>query len=105
MKLNCKPGDLAVVVAGERSAGRIVNCVRLVESGDAVTSKCGRKVSLRVSAAHPSWHIEGYTFQGVTGGLVLELPVAQDSGLRPLRANGGEDETLDWAGKPEGVTA
>lgn len=105
MKLNCKPKDLALVVSGEKSAGRVVKCIRLVQFGDTVFSKCGMKVRLMPTSNVAAWHIEGHTFQDVGWDLVLELPVAQDYGLRPLRPGEGEDETLTWAGKPEGVAA
>ena len=98
--MNCKPGDLAYVTkAGSPNLGRVVH---VVMPYDGRTSFRGRPYSQPEGSA---WIVEG-------GGLVIPndlTPVpwhmVEDKFLRPIRDNDGEDETLTWAGKPEGVAA
>jgi hypothetical protein len=93
--MNCKPGDLAVVVKADNvaSIGRIVRCMSLVPA----LLVRGR---YRNRAAD-CW----YTDVDVTtwdGSLSRYCP---DDCLRPIRDQDGEDETMAWAGKPQEVTA
>jgi hypothetical protein len=83
--MNCKPGDLAVVIhtnpAWTKHIGRLV---RVLEP-----SKC-------LPAGHWLTDIEEPGYQSVH---------FWDGWLRPIRDNDQEDETLTWAGKPEKVSA
>lgn len=86
--MNCKPGDLAVVVrsaTNPENIGRIVRCVDMTRrrlAGSWEECEC--------------WIVEpDITVYGAIA----------DRCLRPIRPTDGEDETLTWAGKPEQVTA
>lgn len=86
MKLNCRPGDLAVVVKtlnGEQ-VGRVVRCVTVV--GDVFFTS-----GLRATA----W-VTNPPLIGTTG----MATVCPDPWLRPIRDQPGEDETLTWAPVP-----
>jgi hypothetical protein len=78
MKLNCRQGDLAVIVRSKRNPryiGKIVRCVSLV---------------LR-PGCEAAWEYEPKfdIFWGI-----------RDSCLRPIRDNPGGDETLMWKPVP-----
>lgn len=82
--MNCKPGDLAIVirsVAGNE--GKIVRCVR------STVYRAGLGFGLR-------WWTEPVLF-----GPFGEPQAPLDACLRPIRGSGGTDETLTWAGKPQ----
>ena len=77
MKLNCKAGDLAVIVCRNevQHLGKIVQCISLWDED--------------------SWICEP-DLKGFDG-----APLAWvDASLRPIRDNDGEDETLQWAQVP-----
>ena len=94
--MNCKPGDLALVIGGPRSAGRVVKVLRAYKDGEVITSKCGRQ-SMLIGVSHgPAWHLEGYVFVKLEGSPICEAPISYDKYLRPLRDNDGEDEPLQW---------
>lgn len=71
--MNCKPGDLAIVVRGEpvKNLGRVVRCIKL-----------------ELLFGEPCWRVEDDDARFA------------DNCLRPIRDNDGEDETLIWAGLP-----
>lgn len=82
MKLNCKPGDLAIVVRCDTNPemmGKIVTCIRPVEHFHI-----------------PGWVIEPEYFgcSGIT-----------DPCLRPIRNDPGPDESLSWCDVPKVVVA
>lgn len=85
--MNCKPGDLAVVVRSvSGNLGKVVRVrvmINDVEFIDGSKLRC--------------WTFEGPTMFGSLGRLVTVIP---DECLRPLRDNPGQDETLTWAGLP-----
>jgi hypothetical protein len=86
--MNCKPGDLAVVVAADNP------------------ENIGRIVLVLGQAHRPgTWVIRYHGHPGVTAVGPCWEPWTYDYELRPIRDNDGEDETLTWAGKPEGVPA
>lgn len=93
--MNCKPGDLAVVVrsSGE-NLGRIVTCIRLATAAEFVSQNIS-------TAQGEMWLLAELTLH--TGGRMK--PYAPDSHLRPIRDNDGEDETLTWARTPHRETA
>lgn len=89
--MNCRPGDLAVIVRSKytpQAVGRIVTCVRL--------KPCPR-------TGAPAWIID----PPVRGSYEDPAGCPRSGGwfydecLSPIRDNDGEDETLRIAGKPE----
>ena len=92
--MNCKPGDLAVIVQSFcGNEGKVVRCLRLSKRSGAGLCPDGSVVPTpiwEIDAPIPAW--DG-----------SESPIAFDVQLRPLRDNDGDDETLTWSGKPEGV--
>lgn len=96
--MNCKQGDLAVVVGGENNCGAIVQCLRLASAEDfkrfglSMRRECW--VTDRQNLITKRWE-----------GVNILAPLAPDEFLRPLRDNEGDDESLSWAGKPEQVAA
>ena len=83
--MNCKQGDLAIVVRSSASnEGAIVLCVRLLPAGAEGWSRLGQR-----------WQID----RALAGcnGPVISVP---DAWLRPLRDSEGEDEMLRLVGKP-----
>lgn len=89
MKLNCRPGDLAIVVVGENS-GKLVDVIQ----------------------EHPIWGrgvwrvVPHSNVSSTFGHSKAGAPIGcDDYRLRPIRPDEGDDETLTWAGKPEKVTA
>lgn len=87
MKLNCKPGDLAIVVRGRptHNLGSVVRVIRLAQD------------------AWEIWEYEG-RLTNTRGGRITGIG---DECLRPIRDPGDDavDETLAWAGAPAGVPA
>lgn len=90
MKLNCKPGELCVIIGGSIPSllGKIVKTVRL-------------DPDFPQPDYLPSWELEEKIFDPMDG---LQVSPC-DRVMRPLRPRTGNDETLTWAGKPEQVTA
>ena len=84
--MNCKQGDLAVIVRSYAgNEGKVVRCVSL----------CERPFWYTARWPGPTWHIDrelpGETFP---------VSVVADCQLRPLRDSDGEDEMLRLVGKP-----
>lgn len=103
MKLNCKPGDLAIVIAGNKSSGRIVRVSHLISRGTLAPTKTGEWFEI---GSDDMWILsEGSVFRSHPKAGVVETEYADDKYLRPILPGDGEDETLTWAGKPEEVTA
>ena len=95
MKLNCKVGDLAIVVRSViGNTGKIVRCLRLHPAMCDVNGDRDQQ----------TWEID----QAIG---ILEngekCALFSDRNLRPIRDQPGEDETLTWVGLPAGhkVTA
>lgn len=82
--MNCKPGDLAMIVSIESPyhRGKIVTVVRVSNMFD------------------DSWVCDPDLEDAEGVGIDWA-----DCALRPIRPTDGEDETLQWAGKPNEVTA
>lgn len=94
--MNCKPGDLARIVAPFEEAGRgmVVTAVRLAARGEIVRSKLGfEEYPVRSDLWVCDAHDERFPC------------LIADECLRPIRGHEGDDETLAWAGKPEQVAA
>lgn len=85
--MNCKPGDLAIIVRGSfalaQHVGKIVCCSQLDNS-----------------RGFPVWRFDPPLIHS-DGLEILYI----DSGLRPIRYNPGEDEMLRIVGKPTEVVA
>lgn len=93
--MNCKQGDLAIVVMSEAgNEGRIVRCVKFV-------GKRRWHSKYRGMEELATWNIDP-PLASWMGNLKIEAP---DCALRPIRDQHGDDETLAWAGKPEQVAA
>lgn len=98
--MNCKPGDLAIVVRSKAPwlLGRVVTCVRLHDSQthDLDGLPFG-------GDAGPRWVIDPplATHMTLTGKPLLLYTVA-DKALRPIRDPGddAQDETLSWKQVP-----
>lgn len=90
--MNCKPGDLAVIVRTSatrtEALGRIVRVTEIH--------------SMDYEGRGPVWMFENSPITLQDG---RQIDVVNDCGIRPIRLNEGDDETLTWAGKPEGVAA
>jgi hypothetical protein len=98
--MNCKQGDLAVVVRAKRkeNLGKILRCVRL--HTDKWRDADGRQWSDGPHEA-PRWVVD----KPVPNTCGVNIFTVPDAVLRPIRPNEGEDETFQWAGKPKEVTA
>jgi hypothetical protein len=88
--MNCKQGDLAIVI-GARSfkhqIGRVVTCVRHVPYGF--------RLGMWKAVDYDVWIVSDSR----------EEWLHSDARLRPIRDNDGEDETLQWAPVPTKETA
>jgi hypothetical protein len=99
--MNCKPGDLAVVVRSKAPwlLGRVVTCVRLHDSQ--THDLDGVPVG---GATGPRWVIDPPldTRMRLSGRHLLLYTLA-DKSLRPLRNPGddAQDETLSWKPVPQ----
>ena len=82
--MNCKQGDLVLVVRGHFSG--LLGSI----AGPGVAEGSDWSVNIFGKTPPPPF---------------LPTYGAPDNALRPIRDNDGTDETLIWAGKPQGVTA
>ena len=93
--MNCKPGDLAVIVKSLTGLeGKIVRCLHLAESRHFDLD--GRMV---LSDGGLRWVLETPVLNG-EGGMLYTYA---DARLRPLRDSDGEDEVLRMVGRPVGT--
>lgn len=92
MKLNCRPGQLAVKVKAdpgdEIPIGAIVRCMNVVPE---VMLNTGEVVE-------GDWNVE-FRGSSVKAGTDY-LWICSDAYLRPIRDTDGEDETLSWLPSP-----
>ena len=94
--MNCKPGDLAVIVRSDFPAS--IGCLCLVLKSNEIDHE-----GMWCWAVRASNKIEWeYGFKTV---VLNRHGFVPDAWLRPIRDNDGEDEMLRIVGKPEGVTA
>lgn len=90
--MNCKQGDLAVVVVGnpDENLGRIIR----------VTKRAELRGFLAIGA-----DAQGATFWEFEGNLICKdgfpADAVDDSALRPIRDNDGTDEVIAKVGKPK----
>lgn len=94
MKLNCKPGDLAVIFKGMRNVGRLVECLALTEA----PSESSYLGSL-------GWAVRTLDGEPIRWTFSYFGEFAPDDHLKPIRDNDGEDETLQWLEVPRKVEA
>lgn len=87
MPLNCKPGDLAVIVRTNSAKANYIGRVIRVTT-----------LSTHHFQAGPAWNFEGAPLQSLDGSKAIE--VANDCCLRPLRDSHGQDEVLKLIGLP-----
>lgn len=98
--MNCKPGDLAIVVKSwAGNEGKIVRCIKL----DSRRSFFDNVSPDGVTPPEPIWIIDKHLL-GCDGSFSDYIA---DSQLRPIRDPGEDavDETIQRLGKPEAVTA
>lgn len=99
MKLNCKPGDLAVIVKSRfpENIGILVSVLRQYVEGEHLP---GDPFSMYEGPDGVSWVVEsvGKPIRkwGKKKNHDLRTTVFADVCLRPIRDNDGEDETLQW---------
>lgn len=98
--MNCKPGDLAIVVKSTcGNEGKIVRCIRLATPVEA--DRLGYW-------SGPLWYTDvelmSQRYNGMERRMVRSCP---DKYLRPIRDPGDDavDEMVERVGKPEGVVA
>lgn len=82
--MNCKPGDLAMIVAASRECDR-PHVGKIVVIDELVDGECW--------ATDPE-------LPSLDEGCGDMIVVWYDWELRPLRGGDGQDETLTWAGLP-----
>ena len=84
--MNCKQGDLAVIVRSYAgNEGKMVECLRLVPEQENPMSEPG-----------PVWLVN-IELKGAWGDAT---PHIHDDQLRPIRDQDGQDETLTWLDVP-----
>ena len=92
--LNCKPGDLAIVVRSYAgNEGKILTCVRLASVSEQ------RALGYSVELEGPMWVTDRATVN-TAGKTDFLMP---DDRLRPLRGGSSEDEVLRLVGRPAHV--
>ena len=105
--MNCKPGDLAIVVKGRsgKNDGKIVRVVRRAANEESIGGFVARAVGHE--STNVSWLCSGNgLYTGLGEGPLTEW-VFRDKVLRPIRDPGEDatDEMVLIAGKPEQVAA
>jgi hypothetical protein len=94
--MNCKQGDLAVIVRSRAgNEGRFVTCLRLASKDELA------RAGYWLHIDKPCWILDAAI--NVTGG--GQESIGLDEWMRPIRDNDGEDETLQWAPVPTKETA
>ncbi len=112
MKLNCKQGDLAVIVGGKHQTnlGAIVSVERQYIYGEKLPKDPFARYVNTGASDGVSWVVVSagrpITKSSTTGEThTLSTTVMDDRLLRPLRDNDGTDETLTWRDVPRKVAA
>lgn len=100
--MNCKKGDIAVVINGNRSAGRVVKVGDLIPKGTIVPTTTEGWFEVAID---DMWClVEGTVFRNHPEFGIVETEYSEDKNLRPIRDQPGEDETLTWAPVPHKET-
>jgi hypothetical protein len=97
--MNCKPGDLARVVAPYAKPGR---GAFVVVRRRARPYECLDGNVFQACNSNGGWVCDGWVRDSDGGVCGPQLAIA-DECLRPIRDNDGEDQTLTWAGKPSDI--
>jgi hypothetical protein len=100
--MNCKPGDLAIVIGAlhtPENIGRIVEVVRPTAHGDVFMSCNGRHATLGANGVWPAWRVRSdkpLYWRLRNGSLmeVMEVPMS-DQFLRPVSGIPLDEETFD----------
>jgi len=98
--MNCKPGDLAVLIRSELGyEGAIVEVMRFIGE-----MRFHYPTGLRI-VARDCWEVRGrldpvHMREVARVGVSAGCGAVPDAWLRPIRDQPGEDETLTWAGRP-----
>lgn len=103
MKLNCRPGDLSVIVSCPNSpsaVGRFVTVIRPSVDGERIS---GFFVFKGIGGG-PGWIVAASSPIEWCGDFVMERAIF-DNLLKPIRNEPGDDESLSWCDVPSGVTA
>lgn len=102
--MNCKPGDLAYIVAPyvECGRGHFVTVERVARRTETFDGTCYHFMN----NLGPAWVCSGAVPCEDGSGVSRRLVIA-DVCLRPIRDQPGEDQPLQWAGLParQGVLA
>lgn len=105
MKLNCKPGQLAIVVGGPSelgNLGKIVRVLRLLAPGWRASTVCGQLTFGAIDGS-PFWETDTALCVAVgPSGARLLAHVAPDENLRPIGDpdEDEQDESLSWLPSP-----
>jgi hypothetical protein len=94
MKLNCKQGDLAIIVNSScGNEGKIVRCLELFVSDR--TADIHGNVVPYAGGTRPVWRIDRpITFKSTRGNHTTQKMYCSDARLRPLRGD-LEDESIE----------
>lgn len=91
--MNCKPGDMAVIIASGHS-GKMVTCVRLLTAGDAFPTADGPAVG-KIVGPEPIWLIDRWLeWWNADQNHAFEAPICPDSILMPIRP-GAADQPIE----------
>lgn len=98
--MNCKPGDLAILIsAPENSIGTLLRVIQICP--DEPLAWEFEDASRPIEFFEDEESRGFFTSTKQSGGLAI----IDDADLRPLRDNPGTDETLTWAPVPNKETA
>ncbi len=100
--MNCRKGDLAYIV-GHGYYGHFVTVLRWMPDGSQSLPDGYPCVGGGWLVEKASGFFDAPLERG--GRRRTKHGVLEDKWLRPIRPGEGDDETLTWAGKPEGVSA
>lgn len=104
--MNCKPGDLAVIVRDKdfpQNVGAFVEVLRAMNSNDIRNfPECG-PCEWVVKPLTPIWGFDSDDDSSAVRD--TNETTGDDFSLRPIRDSDGEDEMLRIAGKPQEVNA
>ena len=102
-KLNCRPGDLAFIIAadsviGRQHIGKIVIVLKRAALGH-------YRGGLFEVVGQSDWFIDfcsGPSLIPLAGGgtKMSRTGIIRDANLRPIRYQPGDDQALEWAGLP-----
>lgn len=94
MKLNCKPGDLAIICKMPWQLAQTNDRIVRLKNQPAVDGIWDFEEAVPMTLLG--------RLDGLPQGLPMRLTQASDENLRPIRDNPGDDQTLEWAGLPAG---